>query len=71
VHANFITNLGDATATDILGLMVMMRGTVADRQGVLLEPEVHLLGAHFPWEDGRDVPHGVDGGTERPGVPER
>lgn len=50
VHANFIANLGDATATDVLGLMVMMRGTVAERQSILLEPEVRLLGARFPWE---------------------
>lgn len=52
VHANFISNLGEATAADVLGLMVMMRGTVAERQGVLLEPEVRLLGGRFPWERG-------------------
>lgn len=52
VHANFISNLGDATAADVLGLMVLMRGTVAERQGVLLEPEVRLLGGRFPWERG-------------------
>jgi UDP-N-acetylmuramate dehydrogenase len=64
VHANFITNLGDASATDVLALMVMMRGTVADRQGVLLEPEVRLLGARFPWaeDDG-----GSSVSTEPPG----
>lgn len=50
VHANFILNVGDATAADVLGLMTMMRGTVAERFDVLLEPEVHLLGAAFPWE---------------------
>jgi UDP-N-acetylmuramate dehydrogenase len=58
VHANFISNLGDATAADVLGLMVMMRGTVAERQGVLLEPEVRLLGACFPWERGEGRPEG-------------
>lgn len=55
VHANFISNVGDATAADVLGLMTMMRGTVRERFGVLLEPEVHLLGGAFPWEQ-RDDP---------------
>ncbi|HZK49509.1 MAG TPA: hypothetical protein VFD74_07915, partial [Thermoleophilia bacterium] len=58
VHANFISNLGDATTADVLALMVMMRGTVAERQGVFLEPEVRLIGADFPWG-------GRDGGPHR------
>ena len=64
VHANFISNLGDATAADVLGLMAMMRGTVAEKQDVLLEPEVRLLGACFPWErkeDGPDKPTAASG----------
>lgn len=63
VHANFITNLGDATAADVLGLMTMMRGTVGERAGVLLEPEVHLLGGAFPWEHGG---HGAGLDRSRP-----
>ena len=59
MHANFLTNVGDATAADVLGLMAMMREAVWRRSGVLLEPEVRLLGAEFPWERGeaeRPVP---------------
>lgn len=50
VHANFITNLGGARTSDVLGLMAMMRDAVWDRYGISLEPEVHLLGEIFPWE---------------------
>jgi UDP-N-acetylenolpyruvoylglucosamine reductase len=49
VHANFIVNAGDALASDVLTLMAMMREGVYVRHGVILEPEVHLLGARFPW----------------------
>lgn len=44
VHANFITNLGDATSADVLALMLMMWETVRHRFDVELEPEVHVLG---------------------------
>jgi UDP-N-acetylenolpyruvoylglucosamine reductase len=50
VHANFIVNVGDATATDVLALMTMMRGAVWHRFEIELEPEVRLLGADFPWQ---------------------
>jgi UDP-N-acetylenolpyruvoylglucosamine reductase len=50
VHANFIVNVGEATATDVLALMAMMRRAVQQRSGVDLVPEVRLLGAAFPWE---------------------
>jgi UDP-N-acetylmuramate dehydrogenase len=43
VHANFIANLGDASATDVVALMGMMRDTVRARLGVELETEVRLL----------------------------
>lgn len=44
VHANFITNLGDATAADVMALMGMMQDTVWSRTGIRLEPEVRVLG---------------------------
>lgn len=43
-HSNFIVNTGDATATDILQLMETIRSEVADRAGVVLEPEVRIVG---------------------------
>lgn len=50
VHANFIVNLGDATTADVLALMSLMRQSVYRTSGVLLEPEVRLLGVVLPWE---------------------
>ena len=44
VHANFIVNRGRATAADVIWLMRAARDRVAERFGVRLEPEVHLLG---------------------------
>jgi UDP-N-acetylenolpyruvoylglucosamine reductase len=44
VHANFITNSGDATAADVVSLMRMMWEAVRHQFGVELEPEVHHLG---------------------------
>ena len=64
VHANFLVNLGDATTTDVLTLMTLMRQGVYRNSGILLEPEVRLLGASFPWESlpaesqGQPDPHG-------------
>jgi len=44
LHANFIVNLGGATAADIAALMTLARRTVRDRFGVVLEDEVVRLG---------------------------
>lgn len=43
-HANFIVNLGNATARDVLLLLDRVRGIVQDRFGVRLEPEVKIWG---------------------------
>ncbi len=43
-HANFIVNTGTATARDILDLMHMVQEGVKQKSGILLEPEVHILG---------------------------
>ena len=53
VHANFILNVGDATAHDVVGLMTLMREVVWRRFHVLLEPEVQVLGLRLPWERDR------------------
>jgi UDP-N-acetylmuramate dehydrogenase len=47
-HANFIVNLGDAKASDIVTLIDLVRRTVHQNSGVLLELEVKLIG--FPVE---------------------
>ena len=43
-HANFVENAGDATTADILGVMAEARRRVHERCGVVLEPEVQILG---------------------------
>jgi UDP-N-acetylenolpyruvoylglucosamine reductase len=43
-HANFVENSGDATTADVLELMAEGRRRVHERFGVVLEPEVQLLG---------------------------
>ncbi len=43
-HANFIVNLGEATALDIENLIRYVQQTVADQAGVELIPEVRIVG---------------------------
>jgi UDP-N-acetylmuramate dehydrogenase len=43
-HANFIVNLGKATAADIEQLIAHMRETVKRKQGVELQQEVRMIG---------------------------
>lgn len=43
-HSGFIINTGDATATDIIDLMHLVQNTVFDKFGVMLEPEVRIVG---------------------------
>jgi UDP-N-acetylmuramate dehydrogenase len=43
-HGNFIVNLGDAMAVDVLSLMRVMKRGVRDEYGIELEPEVVFLG---------------------------
>ena len=45
VHANFIVNRGEATASDVACLLARVRRAVAERFGVELELEVHFVGA--------------------------
>ncbi len=44
VHANFIVNLGNAKAREVLELADLMRRTVLDKFGVNLEYEVQIVG---------------------------
>jgi len=44
VHANFVENAGGATTSDVVALMAEGRRRVHERFGVVLEPEVQILG---------------------------
>jgi UDP-N-acetylenolpyruvoylglucosamine reductase len=53
-HANFVENTGTATTADVIALMAEGRQRVRERFGVVLEPEVQLLGdvdASALWEE--------------------
>lgn len=43
-HANFIVNLGGATASDIEALIESVKSEVKQQQGVELQREVHIIG---------------------------
>ena len=43
-HAGFIVNLGGATARDVLLLIEEVRKRVFAHAGVLLEPEIRIVG---------------------------
>lgn len=45
-HANFIVNMGEATAADIENLIYEVRATVYAQTGVQLHPEVRIIGDH-------------------------
>ncbi len=44
LHAGFVINTGNATAKDILDLMEMVQKKVYELNGVMLEPEVRIVG---------------------------
>ncbi len=44
LHANFIVNLGQAQAADVMALMRLAQTAVWERFGVKLEPEVRVVG---------------------------
>jgi UDP-N-acetylmuramate dehydrogenase len=50
-HANFIINLGAATASDVRGLMSLVQEEVWRKCGVWLEPEVRLIGEFGPSDE--------------------
>lgn len=53
-HANFVENMGEATTADILELMAEGRRRVHAMSGVVLEPEVQVLG-EVEWPAGWDL----------------
>ena len=54
VHANFIENLGEATTADVVAVMSAGRDRVERECGVVLEPEVQVLG-EIDWPEGWQV----------------
>lgn len=48
VHANFIVNLGRARASDVLGLIELVRTRARAARGVELETEVEIVGEDLP-----------------------
>lgn len=44
LHGGFIINKGNATATDIIRLMHIVQAKVMDEFGIMLEPEVRIIG---------------------------
>ncbi len=44
VHANFIVNVGGATAKDVLGLVQLVKDKVRDAHGIQLESEWRVIG---------------------------
>ncbi len=53
-HANFVENTGEATTAEILELMAEGRRRVSDRFGLVLEPEVQVLG-EIRWPEGWEL----------------
>lgn len=43
-HAGFVINIGGATASDVLGVIEHCKKTVYELKGVMLEPEVEIIG---------------------------
>ncbi|HRZ87200.1 MAG TPA: UDP-N-acetylmuramate dehydrogenase [bacterium] len=43
-HANFIVNEHEATANDVLELIGRIKASVLEREGIVLEPEVKIMG---------------------------
>ena len=44
LHAGFIVNKQDATAKDIISLMKLVQNIVYDKSGIMLEPEIRIIG---------------------------
>lgn len=44
LHANFIVNVGNATAEDVLALIKKIQGIVSEKYGIQLVPEVLVVG---------------------------
>ncbi|MBK16684.1 MAG: UDP-N-acetylenolpyruvoylglucosamine reductase [Prochlorococcus sp. SP3034] len=48
MHANFIVNNSSATSDDILQLIYLVQQKVIQKKGILLDPEVRMIGFEYP-----------------------
>ena len=48
MHANFIVNSSSATSDDILNLINIVQQKVIQKKGILLHPEVRMIGFEYP-----------------------
>jgi len=48
-HGNFIVNDGHATARDVLDLMALIQQRARSERGIMLEPEVEIVGEDERW----------------------
>jgi UDP-N-acetylmuramate dehydrogenase len=60
-HANFIVNVGRASARDVIALMAVVRAEVARRCGVRLHPEIRWLPGQDALEAALDRPPAAEG----------
>jgi UDP-N-acetylmuramate dehydrogenase len=44
IHANFIINIGNARAQDVLELILLIQKTVHSKQGIRMLPEIQIIG---------------------------
>jgi len=49
LHAGFIVNTGNATARDVITLIELIQKRVYEHSGVMLCPEVRIIGEERPW----------------------
>ena len=48
MHANFIVNNSNATSKDIMELITLVQNKILQKQGILLNPEVRMIGFDYP-----------------------
>lgn len=53
-HANFVDNMGEATTAEVIAVMSAARNRVREQFGVVLEPEVQVMG-EVEWPEGWDL----------------
>ena len=48
IHGNFIVNTSSANSKDILDLITIIQQKILQKRGILLEPEVRMIGFDYP-----------------------